>query len=239
VKILITNDDGYDTPGINLLEKAVRTVFGDASVYVYSPLGNCSATGRSMTSSHKVSRIGFGNSHYAVDGLPVDCVIMGCQLHDFGKDDLVISGINNGWNVGRAYFYMSGTAQAAQYAWDAFDVPGIALSCYENTIDEYTSRVYDALRLIKKQGHHSGLININFPNGSSKGEKITKLGLFRHRGTLEPDFSVGGETGSLSWYNLFEFSSIEVSEGNLDTDAGAVMAGYTSFTLMQGAKLSL
>jgi 5'-nucleotidase len=235
VKILITNDDGYNASGIQLLEKIVRSLYKTAEIFIYAPHNNCSATGRGMTSSEHVQVREIEDRRYIVYGLPIDCVISACQLHDFGPDDIVFSGINNGWNVGQAYFYMSGTAQAAQYAGDAFDVPGVALSCAPGTIENIESEAGQIIRLIKDQGHRSGMINVNFPEGASNGKKLTKLGLFRHRGGL----SATKKKGPSRWYDLYSYSRIETSSDDPETDAGAVMSGHTSITLLQGAELVL
>ena len=118
-RVLITNDDGIDSPGLHTLAAAFAEV---AEVVVVAPAGEASGSGMtSNTSSERkltVRRqdLPGGITGYAVDGYPVDCVLWGTDVV-FGPDgpDLVVSGINTGPNLGAAV-YFSGTIGAARMA---------------------------------------------------------------------------------------------------------------------------
>jgi len=120
--ILLTNDDGIDAVGLHALREHLETV---GSVTVVAPAQDQSAAGRTHSDSMTVRKHDLG---YAVDGLPVDCVLAG--LHSLCPDtDIVVAGCNRGGNLGTALLGRSGTVSAAVEA--AFlDCPAIAVSTY-------------------------------------------------------------------------------------------------------------
>ena len=121
-EILLTNDDGIDSPGIRALYDALSSV---GNVTVVAPANDQSAVGRSMSNEVPVAEHELG---YAVDGTPVDCVIAG--LEAIGPyPDLVVSGCNVGANLGAYVLGRSGTVSAAVEA-AFFEVPAIAVSLY-------------------------------------------------------------------------------------------------------------
>lgn len=124
--ILITNDDGVDSPGLQMLAHAVRDL-GD--VRIVAPTGQRSWIGKAI-SRHASIRVADverrGLPMLAVDGTPADCAQIG--IHNLGpRPDLVLSGINIGANAGSAYVMGSGTVGAALEASIA-GVPAIAFS---------------------------------------------------------------------------------------------------------------
>lgn len=120
--ILLTNDDGIDSPGIEALRDALIEV-GD--VTVVAPATDQSAVGRAMSFQMSVDDHPWG---YAIDGTPSDCVVtgLGSLLSDA---DVVVSGCNKGANLGMYTLGRSGTVSAAVEA-AYFDVPAIASSLY-------------------------------------------------------------------------------------------------------------
>ena len=124
MQILVSNDDGIYSPGIALLAK-VASEFGD--VRVVAPDVERSSSGHAITSScplsYRPTRIR-GLSAYRVNGTPADCVALGSHL--WGEVDLVLSGLNLGFNLGNAIWH-SGTLAAAKQA-VLVGVRGIALS---------------------------------------------------------------------------------------------------------------
>lgn len=119
-EILLTNDDGIDSPGIRALYDALSAV-GD--VTVVAPAADQSATGRAMSRDVTVTEHDLG---YALSGTPVDCVVAG--LEAIGPQfDLVVAGCNVGANIGMYTLGRSGTVSAAVEA-AFFDVPAIAVS---------------------------------------------------------------------------------------------------------------
>ena len=120
--ILLTNDDGIDSPGIQVLYDALSSI-GD--VLLMAPAEDQSAVGRAMSSEVAVEERDNG---YAVHGTPVDCVIAG--LEAIGPyPDLVVAGCNRGANLGAYVLGRSGTVSAAVEA-AFFGIPAIAVSLY-------------------------------------------------------------------------------------------------------------
>ena len=128
-KILVTNDDGIHSRGI---KAAVEALQGLGDLYVVAPMFQRSASGRAMTIHRplRAKRVKMEGTKaaYALDGMPVDCVIF--AMARFGKFDLAISGINLGENMSTE-ITVSGTASAAIEA-ATQGIPGIAISLEVN-----------------------------------------------------------------------------------------------------------
>src|SRR6201997_1545748 len=124
-RILISNDDGIDAPGIRLLEKIARQLSDD--VWVVAPEQEQSGASHSLTTRRPLRLTEVAPRRYWVDGTPTDCVLLAVKrlLRD-KPPDLVLSGINGGSNVGEDLTY-SGTVAAAMEA-TLLDIPAIALS---------------------------------------------------------------------------------------------------------------
>ena len=139
MKLLITNDDGYDADGIRVLAEVLTEAGND--VWTIAPDRNRSAVSHGITWMREPLKfVKRGEKTYSCSGLPADCAIAGLRgdLIPF-KPDAVISGINKGANIGTDILY-SGTAAAARQA-SMYGVPGIALSV-ESRDDEWK---YEAL----------------------------------------------------------------------------------------------
>ena len=120
--VLLTNDDGIEGTGLLALYDALSEV---ANVFVVAPAEDQSATGRALSTEVGVEEHELG---YAVDGTPADCVVAG--LEAIGPyPDLVVSGCNEGANLGAYVLGRSGTVSAAVEA-AFFGVPAIAASLY-------------------------------------------------------------------------------------------------------------
>ena len=126
MKILISNDDGYQAPGIVALHAALADI---AEVEVVAPEQNNSAKSNALTLHSPLSVFRAANGFRYVNGTPADCVHMALSgLLDY-RPDLVVSGINNGANMGDDTIY-SGTVGAAMEGY-LFGVPAIAFSQVE------------------------------------------------------------------------------------------------------------
>jgi 5'-nucleotidase len=121
-RILVTNDDGIESPGFRALYEALEDVGDPVAVAPYS---NQSAVGRQRSFEVEVHEYDLG---YAVEGTPVDCVIAGLESLCPGAD-VVVAGCNKGANLGAYVMGRSGTVSAAVEA-AFFDVPAIAVSQY-------------------------------------------------------------------------------------------------------------
>ncbi|HCV62134.1 MAG TPA: 5'/3'-nucleotidase SurE, partial [Alphaproteobacteria bacterium] len=113
-RILISNDDGIDAMGIEVLEAIAREIADE--VWVVAPEGNCSGFGRSITLKREIRATRVGDNRYTCDGTPTDCVIYAVNhLMAETPPDLVLSGINLGMNISDD-ITCSGTIGAA---WEA------------------------------------------------------------------------------------------------------------------------
>lgn len=228
--ILITNDDGVYSPGLLALKQALEAV---GQVTVFAPDRNWSAAGHSKT-MHKPLRINQvtladGSSAYTTNGAPSDCVGLALLGAIPNLPDLVVSGINQGGNLGHDITY-SGTVAGAMEA-VVGGVPAIAVSLDAREWADFaavTAAVARLARLILANGLPPNLLfNVNappIPSAEVKGVVVTRLGQRVYRDVLveradpkgQPYYWIGGEPPSGI-----------VEDG---TDIGAVAHGYISIT---------
>jgi len=165
MRILVVNDDGIKAPGIKRL---VQMAAGLGEVWVVAPAAQCSAMSHRITvrGDLEVKPYDFpatGVTAYSVGGTPADCVkvALGCLMTE--KPDIVFSGINAGYNVGRDILY-SGTIGAAMEAL-CWGVPAIAFSVAEEDECEVLNTYLEpvAKELISKTLPQNEIWNVNFP----------------------------------------------------------------------------
>ncbi|HKT78808.1 MAG TPA: 5'/3'-nucleotidase SurE, partial [Vicinamibacterales bacterium] len=120
--ILVTNDDGYLSDGIHALAQALERL-GD--VTVVAPTTEASAIGHALTLRRPLRLERISDRVYAVDGTPTDCVNIGIARVLGRLPDLVVSGINKGWNIGDDVTYSGTVAGALEAA--LLGVPGLAV----------------------------------------------------------------------------------------------------------------
>jgi len=179
-RILVTNDDGIDAPGIAALVEAMKP-FGE--VVVVAPATDQSGKSHSVSILSGVPAIApvtrdgvkFGD---AVDGTPADSVLAAVYyLHRETKFDLVVSGINRGANVGVGSLY-SGTVGAALEGALA-GIPAVAFS-QDHTRTEYTVSAAIAANVVEGLLQHGlephTFLNVNIPAGELKGIRIAPMG---------------------------------------------------------------
>lgn len=219
--ILITNDDGYKSRGINVLYRAAKKVFGD-DIAVVAPDKLQSSTGMSFT-FHKPLRIEKLDYEempcLAVSGTPADCVFMSLNHLFKNKITMVLSGVNQGMNVGLDAVYSSGTVSAAMFA-SIYNIPSIAFSKaksnpssintaiedednFDGDIDEVYSHLVKFLMKIKKSGFPVGveLLNVNFPKLITENTK-TKV-VKTDRGIFEDLVDVKKDPHGREYYWLY------------------------------------
>jgi len=181
-KILLTNDDGINAPGLYALYESIRTI-GD--VTVVAPDTEMSAVGHAITLSdplrvEKIQKRGefFG---YAVSGTPADCVKIAAWALLDEMPDLVISGINLGNNTGISIIY-SGTVSAATEG-TILEIPSLAISlvAFKNPDFAYAAKFAKKMAtIVLEKGLPVGtLLNINVPNVKEediKGVLVTRQG---------------------------------------------------------------
>lgn len=178
MKILIANDDGYNAPGIEALYRALADL-GD--ITVIAPESNCSGSSNSLTLTRPLSVHKAHNDFYYVNGTPSDCIHIALTgLLDF-KPDLIVSGINNGANMGDDTLY-SGTVAAAMEG-HLFGIPAMAFSLVEKGWAHLDTAAHVARELVLKTGDQpleaGALLNVNIPAvplSALKGYAVTRLG---------------------------------------------------------------
>jgi 5'-nucleotidase len=180
MKILICNDDGYQAPGIVALYEALKDI---AEVEVIAPEQNNSAKSNALTLHSPLYVTRAANGFRYVNGTPADCVHIALTgLLDY-RPDLVVSGINNGANMGDDTIY-SGTVGAAMEGY-LFGVPAIAFSQVEKDWHELDSAARKARELVQSMQHQKlitqtpWLLNVNIPNrpyADIGGLKLCRLG---------------------------------------------------------------
>ncbi len=166
MKILISNDDGYQAPGIVALYDALKDLPGVA-VEVVAPEHNNSAKSNALTLYSPLSVRHAANGFRFINGTPADCVHLALTGLLGYRPDLVVSGINNGANMGDDTIY-SGTVGAAMEGF-LFGVPAVAFSQIEKGWAHLETAGRKARELVQHllAGHLGGapfLLNVNIPN---------------------------------------------------------------------------
>jgi 5'-nucleotidase len=164
MKILLSNDDGYQAPGLAALYEAIRDL---AEVEVIAPEHNNSAKSNALTLHSPLYVHQGANGFRYVNGTPADCVhvaLTGLLEH---RPDLVVSGINNGANMGDDTIY-SGTVGAAMEGY-LFGIPAIAFSQVEKGWGHLESAGRKARELVQQvladlDAQRPFLLNVNIPN---------------------------------------------------------------------------
>lgn len=249
MRILVTNDDGIDSVGLHVLARAMQE-HGD--VVVGAPDTEYSGASSAFGALHLIrpelheAHIEGIDEAWAISGPPALCVMF-ARLGALGDPfDLVVSGINPGANVGRAVYH-SGTVGAALTARNG-GVTGVAVS---QAVDEggYMGQGLEEMlrnqkwhsaaevasravaRLIEEPLSEASVLNINVPNLEVEdmlGTRKTEVGLtpMRSMSTVEIEPKLGHEGSFHLRMNWGE----RIDEAPIDTDVGAVAAGYVALT---------
>lgn len=188
MKILISNDDGYQAPGIVALYEALKDI---GQVEVVAPEINNSAKSNALTLHSPLTVTRAPNGFRFINGTPADCVHIALTgLLDY-RPDLVVSGINNGANMGDDTIY-SGTVGAAMEGY-LFGIPAIAFSQVDKGWEHIEAAAQKARELVLQMAQHNlvkigndakdgkepWLLNINIPNlplDKIKAMKVCRLG---------------------------------------------------------------
>jgi 5'-nucleotidase len=188
MRILITNDDGINSPGLTALERIAQALGGD--VWVVAPELDQSGLAHSLSLNDPLRLRAVSPQHYAVRGTPSDCVIMAVRHLLPATPDLLLSGVNSGTNIADDITYSGTIAGAIEGT--LLGIPSIALSQgYEYTAGErvvpWATAEALAPAIIAKLiafGFPPGVFyNLNFPNVAPdkiKGTAITAQGELSH-----------------------------------------------------------
>lgn len=162
MRILISNDDGYLAPGINALAEALASI---AEIIVVAPDSNRSGASNSLSLDRPLTVNRAANGFYFVNGTPTDCVHIALTGMGDALPDLVVSGINNGQNMGDDTLY-SGTVAAATEAY-LFGIPAIAFSQVNHGWEHLDAAARVARDVVQRRFDmlpSPFLLNVNIPN---------------------------------------------------------------------------
>ena len=238
MKILICNDDGYQAPGIVALYEALKTV---ADVEVVAPEINNSAKSNALTLHSPLYVHTAANGFRFVNGTPADCVHIALTGLLGYRPDLVVSGINNGANMGDDTIY-SGTVGAAMEGY-LFGIPALAFSQTEKgwahievaarRARELVMQLAASMELLhegQKPAQAPWLLNVNIPNlpdEQIKGVKVARLGRRHAAERVITQTSPRGET--MYWIG----SAGPAKDEGEGTDFHAAQQGYMAITPLQ------
>lgn len=196
MRILVSNDDGYFSPGIAALAQAMRA-FGE--VTVVAPEADRSGASNSLTLDRPLYVRRSSQGFYYVNGTPTDCVHVAVTGFLDHRPDLVVSGINNSANLAEDTLY-SGTVAAAMEGY-LLGLPAIAFSLASRSFEHLETAVAVAQqvvrRLIDQPFAKARLLNVNIPSvpiGELKGYELTRLGRRHVAQPVETAVSPRGET---------------------------------------------
>jgi len=227
-KILITNDDGYHSEGIEALEKAMRLI---GEVYVVAPASEQSGASHSLTLSRPLRIRQIDERHWTVDGTPTDCVTLALNriLPADLRPDICVSGINHGANLGDDASYSGTVAGAIEST--ILGVPGIAFSLVANRSQDFSESAVVAKNIVVKALSEGlpefTLLNVNVPKGAPKGIRVTKQGFKSARPVISEHIDPRGKP----YYWIGEVRDGFRAEGG--TDFEAIDEGYVSVTPMR------
>lgn len=241
MRILVTNDDGINAPGLVVAEGIARDIAGaDGEVIVVAPAFEQSGVAHKISYTHPMMIAKMGTNRYAAEGSPADCVLAGIyEVLNGEKPDLILSGVNRGNNAAENTLY-SGTIGAAMEG-ALHGIPSIALSQYlsPRTLemsDQFEPAIAHGTATVRKLLDH-GLwddadyrlfYNVNFPAFPAdevKGIQVAAQGYRHHTGFgVEPHLSPSGR--KFLWIKGGP-QDVPTDPG---TDAAANLDGYIAVT---------
>lgn len=228
---LLTNDDGYRSPGIIALAEELKRL---GQVYVVAPDRERSSISMALTLRHPLRAEKISRQVYAVDGTPADCVYIALRHILPRKPDLLVSGMNMGANLGCQDVAYSGTVAAALQG-TFMGIPSIAVSLLGRKTGN--GKEYDTIQaaslvrsivevLLRKKMPPKTYLNINIPPFPVKGIKITRLGEKRYSPELIMKKDPRGK--SYFWIGVGHPKSV----GPANSDVKVVDKGWVSITPM-------
>ena len=226
-KILVTNDDGVHSEGIHALAAALAPL---GEVTIVAPLAEASAIGHALTLRRPLRLETIGPKVYAVDGTPTDCVNIAITHVLDGKPDLIVSGINKGWNLGDDVTYSGTVSGALEGA--LLGIPSIAVSAQRLPggceFEPSAKAAALAAETVLERGMPKFmLLNINVPSGANKGFRVTVQAKRNHVTVVSERLDPRGQ--AYYW--------IEEGENDWEphdrSDYQAVRDGYISITPLQ------
>ena len=226
-RILVTNDDGVHSEGIRALAEVLAPL-GD--VTVVAPIQEASAIGHALTLRRPLRIESIAANVFAIDGTPTDCVNIAITHILKEKPDLIVSGINKGWNLGDDVTYsgtVSGALEGALLA-----IPSIAISAQRVADEVEFGPSAKAAALVAGAVLERGmpkftLLNINVPVGANKGFRVTVQAKRNHVTVVSERI----DPRQRAYYWIEE--GLNEWEPHDRSDYQAVRDGYISITPLQ------
>lgn len=227
MRVLIVNDDGIDAVGIRTLAKRFEAKH---EVMVVAPMNQRSGFSHSLTIDADIlfERREYSYPAYAISGTPADCTKTGILYFNEGDDfDLVLSGINNGANLGTDILYSGTVAAATEGAMHGVASLAISLekwNCPDSAYERAADFIYDNIDgFIKLCRAFGGVLNVNYPiKAPFKGVRLTKSGI----NLYNDSYAAGATDGSVRIYG-------QPTPHNLndeDCDVELIKKGYVTVT---------
>ena len=235
MKILLSNDDGYQAEGLTALTVAIKPL---GAVTVVAPDRNRSGASNSLTLDVPVRATRYESDAYYVNGTPTDCVHLAISgLFDF-EHDIVVSGVNDGANLGDDTLYSGTVAAAVEGRFLGLPAIAVSLCLTPESPRNFASAARVAAQLVMRMrterlhGPDVGpvILNVNvpdLPDGQLRGIKVTRLGN-RHRS--KPIVKASDPRGrEVYWVG----NAGTGQDAGVGTDFHAVAEGYASITPLQ------
>jgi 5'-nucleotidase len=244
MRILITNDDGINAPGLEVLTQIATDIAGsDGEVWTVAPAFEQSGVAHCISYTHPMMIAELGPRRFAAEGSPADCVLAAiCDVLDGAKPDLVLSGVNRGNNAAENVLY-SGTIGGAMEA-ALQGVPAIALSQFFGPENAKLADPFECARVhgagvvralldkgIWTTGDYRTFYNVNFPPlpaAATKGMMVAAQGFRRDTAfSVEPHISPSGR--KFLWIK----GGHQHTPTLPGTDAAVNLEGFISITPMR------
>lgn len=248
MRILVTNDDGINAPGLAVAEAIAAEIAGpDGEVWTVAPAFEQSGVAHMISYTHPTMLTQFGPRRFAAEGSPADCV-MGA-VHEIMRDalpDLVLSGVNRGNNAGENAVY-SGTVGAAMEG-ALQGLPAIALSQFlgpalQDAEDPFGAARAFGVELVRRilaadreeerdeEGLYRTFYNVNFPPVPAEDVKGTRVVPQGRRGAVR--FAVEAQTSPTGRTFLWARGGMQQISAEPGSDVAANLEGYISVTPMK------
>ena len=226
-RILLTNDDGYFSPGLDALAVALRAL---GQVIVVAPQTEASAVGHALTLRRPLRLEQIRTNVYSVDGTPTDCVNIAIDEVLDAPPDLVVSGINRGLNVGDDVTYSGTVAGALEGALLGYQAIAVSLQFTKGDWDfepAASAAASLAAAILEKPLPARTFLNVNVPQGPIKGMRVTVQARRNH--ITKVDKRLDPRERAYFW--------IEEAQDDWEphdrSDRQAIQDGYVSVTPLQ------
>ncbi len=229
MRILVSNDDGYRAEGLDRLAAALRPL---AAITVMAPDRNRSGASNSLTLDVPLRVSSYGEDMYYVGGTPTDCVHLAISGFFDYQHDMVVSGINDGANLGDDVLYSGTVAAAVEGRFLGLPTLAVSLVVREGRHFDTAARVASELvrRLMHSPLDASMILNVNVPDlpyERLRGLRVTRLG---HRHRSEAVLRAEDPRGRPVYWVGPAGEGADAGEG---TDFAAVVDGWVSVTPLQ------